>query len=96
MLWRGVEVDNKQGNSKIPVSKEGIREKGLRGFWGGDGHFWLTGGQGGPEACTRFIRDMPSGEGERGLRARQHKEESRGVAMTGVCLQPDRTGSPVA
>lgn len=44
-----VEADSKQGN-KMPVSEEGIREKGLREFGGGSGHFWLGGGKRGPEA----------------------------------------------
>ena len=43
----GVEVESKQGNSKIPVSEEGIREKGLKGCGGGSGRFGLAGGQGG-------------------------------------------------
>lgn len=51
-----VEADSKQGN-EMPVSEEGIREKGLREFGGGSGHFWLGGGkralrQGG--GCTQL------------------------------------------
>ena len=70
-------VDSKPGNSQIPVSEEGVREKGMRRLGGRSGHFCLGGGQGPLKqgtACTRCIKDVLTGEGEQREPARQQKE----------------------
>lgn len=91
-----VEVESQQGNSKILVSEEGIREGGLRGFVGRDWLF-LAGGRGPLRqgiGCAQSVEDMLSGEGERGKQSRQQKERSLTAAFPAVRLQPiDRTGA---